>query len=146
MIVQDIMTRNPKYIEIDTSIRDAIQIMQEFDIRHLPVLEAGELVGILSDRDIRGLVLSVGSSNDAPSRMLQNLDIKVSQVMQSNPITVELDSDLSDAIELMVENKIGALPVIDAHDSKLQGILSYIDILKSITTTEDDRIQLSSVA
>ena len=137
MIVQDIMTHNPKYVETSTSIRHAIGVMQEFDIRHLPVLDGGELVGIISDRDLRGVIL--GSDGT-----VGNLDAKVSQIMQTNPITVDQDADTSEAIELIVENKIGALPVVDAHNGKLKGILSYIDILRVISISEDDEIKLNS--
>ena len=137
MIVQEIMTQNPRHVETTSSIRRAISLMQEFDIRHLPVLEEGELVGIISDRDLRGVILNNDGTSDY-------LDTKVSLIMQANPVTVDQDADASEAIELIVENKIGALPVVDSHTGKLKGILSYIDILQAISTTDDDEMKLSS--
>jgi acetoin utilization protein AcuB len=112
------MTKQPVFVRERTYVRDAIDLLQSLDIRHLPVVnEDREIVGMLSDRDLRD-----PSSNGVESR--------VCDVMSSNVFAVEEEDDVKDAVELMLENKIGAVPVVDG-DGALVGIISYVDALRA---------------
>lgn len=127
MLVKDIMTPDPITIDPDKPVHEALRIMYQYDVRRLPVIEGGRLVGIISDRDIkqvmgRPALVTRLSAGEEPS-------LNVRDVMTRNPITVRGDADLKEAIELTVENKISGLPVVD-RDQKLVGVISEIDILR----------------
>jgi acetoin utilization protein AcuB len=126
MLVKDIMTPNPFTIGPEKSVLEALLMMYQHDIRRLPVIKNGRLVGIISDRDIKQLM-------GRPSLINREMegtepDLAVSEVMTHDVITVEQDANLREAIELMVENKFSGLPVVD-RNQKLVGVLSAIDVL-----------------
>ena len=117
MIAKDLMTANPKTIGTHTRVREAVELLDRLDVRHLPVIDGeGALVGMLSDRDVRPLEFS--SANEP-----------VVSVMSSNVVAIEEEDDAEDAVDLMLENKIGAVPVIDG-EGVLVGIISYVDVLR----------------
>jgi acetoin utilization protein AcuB len=127
MIVEELMTPDPITVEEDSSIRDAIRTLHDLDVRHLPVVRHGNLVGMLSDRDVRQVHFDpVQHEWDAQNEVLGR---PVSTLMHGDLVVVYGESDVQDAIDLMVEQKIGALPVVDPSTGRLVGILSYIDIL-----------------
>lgn len=117
MIAKDLMTANPKTIATHTRVREAVELLDRLDVRHLPVVDGeGALVGMLSDRDVRAIEFS--SANEP-----------VVSVMSSSVVAVEEEDDAEDAVDLMLENKIGAVPVIDG-EGVLVGIISYVDVLR----------------
>ena len=129
MLVSACMTPDPLTIKTDSTIYDAMQMMLERDIRHLPVVdERGELVGMLSDRDLRKFSLSF-SEDDA--HMKDRLKAPALDLANTDTLTVSSEDELKEAIEAMLENKVGALPVVDPVEDKLVGILSYIDVLRA---------------
>lgn len=123
MVVQEIMSEQPFAIEANHSVREALNRLLAQDIRHLPVLDRGMLVGMLSDRDVRSAAAEAyaGGSPD-------QLTLPVSQIMSSDPITVDPETDVTEVIDLMLEHKVGALPVV--VQDKLVGIVSYVDVLR----------------
>jgi acetoin utilization protein AcuB len=123
MVVQEIMTRNPYAIEADQPVRDAMQRLLSEDIRHLPVLDNGMLVGMLSDRDVRGI-----ASATLTGEVGDQLSAPVSDLMTGDPISVGPEADIGEVIDLMIENKVGALPVM--AEDRLIGIVSYVDVLR----------------
>jgi acetoin utilization protein AcuB len=126
------MTTNPITVSPETSVAEASDVMREHDIRHLPVVKDGALVGMLSDRDL-GYVdfarLLTAESTDAFKRQLTTPIIKV---MNSDVISVEPDTDLGEVVGLMVENKVGAIPVVGAGGRRVVGIVSYVDVLRAV--------------
>ena len=128
MLVKDVMTPNPITIDPNQPVLEALLVMYQRDIRRLPVMEGGKLVGIISDRDIKQTMgrpaLVSRQAGDEPE-----LKLSIGDVMTRNLITVSQDDDLKDAIELLVENKISGLPVVD-QDQKLVGVISAIDVLR----------------
>ena len=131
MVVQEIMSEQPYAIEANRSVKEALNRLLAQDIRHLPVLDAGLLVGMLSDRDVRGVAADAlaGGSPD-------QLSLPVSEVMSSDPITVDPETDVTEVIDLMIEHKVGALPVV--VDDKLVGIVSYVDVLRAARAGFED--------
>jgi len=114
---EQLMTKNPASIRITATGRRALALLHELDVRHLPVLnEDNELVGMLSDRDFARTT---------------NLDGPVADLMSSDVLSLTLDSELTDILELMLTHKVGALPVTDG-DNALVGIVSYIDVLREL--------------
>ena len=128
MVVADVMTRNVITLTPEQTLRDAIDLLRRERIRHLPVVEGQQLVGIVTDRDVKRATPSVltGVGHDEYDTAL--LTIKVAQLMTRDPITVPGRSPLKSAVEIFINKRVGALPVVDA--GCLVGILTEIDILR----------------
>src|SRR5688572_27711149 len=111
MIVDEVMTRNPFSAKATASIRQVIRMLVEADVRHIPIVEDGALVGIVSDRDLRGLMPSVLEGVEVPAAAAKALSEPIASVMSSDVVSVHPESDLTEAIDLMIEQRIGAVPV-----------------------------------
>ena len=119
MLVARRMSRNPIAIEPKASIQEAIELMKEHSIRHLPVVDGEErLVGWVSDTDLRGVFMA---------SMIEELT--VGDVMIADPITVSSTDVLEQAALLITKHKIGGMPVLE--DGKLVGIITVVDILEA---------------
>jgi acetoin utilization protein AcuB len=130
MLVKDRMTSNPLTITPDTSFPEAFRIIREKRIRHLPVVdEQGKLIGIVAQTDL----LHASPSTATPfnvfemSYLLANLHVQ--EVMSSPPITVPETAPLEEAARVMVEKKIGCLPVM--RDGTLVGMITETDIFET---------------
>jgi CBS domain-containing protein len=91
-------------------------------------------VGIITDRDIRSFLS--GSLHSNPEDWDKAMNTQISAVMTTQPVTVSPDDDLTDAIEILLAEKVGAIPVVDDTEG-LTGILSYMDVLRCFL----DRLQ-----
>lgn len=132
MVVEDIMTRDPVTIEANASVSDALRALHDLDARHLPVVDGSELVGMLSDRDVRPVEDdALDDSMDPDTTFGAGLDVAVSEIMSSSVSSVSPEDDVVDAIDLMISQRVGALPVVDAASGDLVGIVSYVDILRA---------------
>lgn len=131
MDLSEVMTLSPATVRVDETVRMALDVLHQMDVRHVPVVEGDRLVGMLSDRDIQGLALaSTGGEVEAMSAA-DFLDRPAGDIMQSNVLSISASDEVGEAIDLMVEHKISALPVTDAHD-RLVGIVSYVDLLSEL--------------
>ena len=130
--VGEAMTRQPKTINSNDSLMDAANRMRTYQIRHLPVVDGEEqVVGILSDRDLRA---AFGNPEAAALRdSAADEELKVRDWMSRPAITVEPGESCVTAARLFANRSIGALPVVGAED-RLVGILSYVDVLRSLAT------------
>jgi acetoin utilization protein AcuB len=126
MLVRDIMTEIVRVVAPTATLRDAVIIFDDEEIRHLPVLSEDGLVGMISDRDLRGLT-KIYEAPGEPSIM----DSPVSDYMRPDVFSVGPDSTIVSAIDMITHLRIGALPVVDSETQELIGILSYVDILKA---------------
>ena len=128
----ELMTENPRTVRVDDSVGEAVEVLQTTDFRHLPVVdEQGELVGMLSDRDLRALELPYSQDAETVGAVLLKARVPVSRMMSSSVVSVGPDADVSELMELMLENKIGALPVVDGEGALL-GIISYMDVFRGL--------------
>ncbi len=129
VLVRDLMTPNPITITYNQPVAKALEVMRRYDIRRLPVIKDGKVVGVISDRDVRQMAgrptvkLSKGDQDDA------YLQLPVEEVMTLNAITVRESQLMQDAITLMLKHTISGLPVLD-RDGALVGVVSQSDILK----------------
>lgn len=134
MFVKLRMTANPFTVRPDNTMPEAMELMATHHIRHLPVVEDGRVVGVLSQGDIdaagpsRATTFSAGEVN----YLLHKL--KVAKVMSRDPLTIAPDALLEEAALAMRDNKIEMLPVVDGD--RLVGVItesaildSFIDIL-----------------
>jgi CBS domain-containing protein len=125
--VDRVMTRRPDFVGAEGSIGDAAALMVWGGYRHLPVLDPdGRLVGMLSERDLRARLGSEPERFADAGRQL--LDDTVESAMRPNPITVGPHARLRDVLEVLLDERVGALPVTDDAD-RLVGIVSYVDLL-----------------
>lgn len=125
---EEIMTENVTTVNERTTLAAALEIMQEKRIRHLPVVRDQRLVGMLSDRDLRALGLRLVVDMETLERLDAKLSGTVASVMSTNLVTITRITELVEIIDLLLEEQIGAVPVV--HASELVGIVSYIDILR----------------
>jgi CBS domain-containing protein len=124
--VKHVMTPRPATVGPEDSLGDAAGEMVQGGFRHLPVVDADRrLVGMLSERDLRArLGTEVERFPDAAFDLLSE---PVEGAMRPDPITISSDATLRDALEILSDERIGALPVVD--EERLVGIVSYVDLL-----------------
>jgi acetoin utilization protein AcuB len=113
------------------TIGEAWRLLTEGSIRHLPVVRDGDVVGILSDRDFRSLGISIVTDVQGYDRVRERLLAPVSALMTSGVVTTDRDADVSEIVDLMLEEKLSALPVVEEGTQSLVGIVSYIDVLRA---------------
>ncbi len=130
MFVAEAMSPNPYFVTARTSVREALHLLFEKDIRHLPIVDGASLVGMVSIRDLPAVVPTGIAYFGDPHEVEHVLDQPVSTVMTSDVIVVQQTSRLGSAVDLMLAHKIGALPVVAADGHTLIGILSYVDALR----------------
>ncbi len=138
MHVEDLMTKKVFTVEPHDMIDRVFFLIHYEKVRHLPVVEKGKVVGIVSDRDLYKALGPKSNSNAVASEGSTELHVlpkKVTHIMHRGVITVNTDTYASKAANLMVDNKIGALPVVDKKN-KLVGILSATDILRVFAKIE----------
>ena len=132
MTADDVMTPNPLTVAPDATVAEVWDLMSESEVRHLPVVDRGALVGMVSDRDlarfdIGRLVLAEGAE-----ALRHELGTPVVKLMSSDVIAVNAETELDEIIELLVEHRIGAVPVVRPGSRKVIGIVSYIDVLRAV--------------
>jgi acetoin utilization protein AcuB len=125
------MTKNPITVDSETLVLDAQKIMKENNIRRLPVVNKGNLVGIVTQHD-----LLQASPSPATSLSIHELNyllakMKVKEVMKKNPITLTPDTPFEEALRIGQDKKIGSFPVMDK--GKLIGIITESDTVRFLT-------------
>lgn len=128
MIVDEIMSKKPITIKESDSLKMAQDIMLAESIRHLPVLDDKELLGIITESDIRGAFIGKeAKTNSGKVAVLNPATMKVSDFMTRDPMVTSPETHVEDAALTIYKHKIGALPV--TKNNKLVGIISIMDIL-----------------
>jgi CBS domain-containing membrane protein len=134
--VSDLMTGNPETVFPDDELGEVYALMSERMIRHVPVIDSdGNIEGVISHRDLIRTALyefddlTYLDQRDALKGML------VRDVMTTDPDTVAPDMPLSDAGRLLLDNKIGCLPVVEGN--RLVGILTEADFIKHMVTESE---------
>ena len=126
--VRDWMTPNPITINPKTTLPEAHKLMREARIRRLPVVEHGQLVGIVTLGDVRE-----ASPSDATTLSIYELNyllskLTVEKIMTREPWTIAPDATIRDAARLMLDHKLGGLPVMD--ENRVVGIITESDIFR----------------
>lgn len=125
------MTKNPITVDSETLVVDAQKIMKENNIRRLPVVDKGKLLGMVTKHDLleaspsQATSLSVHELNYLLSKM------KVKEIMKKNPVTLTPDTPFEEALKIGQEKKIGSFPVVE--NGKLVGIATESDIVRFLT-------------
>ncbi len=117
-------------IDAEEPVLEAIQIMADRHVGALPVLRAGELAGIISERDYARKVILLGRSS---------AETPVWQIMSAPAITVTPDDTVQRCMEIMTERRIRHLPVVD--DGRMVGMISIGDCVRAVIEDQKDTIQ-----
>ena len=127
--VGDVMTRDVATVTEDDNLANLLGTMSTMRFRHVPVVDDGRLVGLLTERD----VLAMSASNLLPKSGEQDRFLKerfrVRDVMVTDLITSRAETPLSEAAQLMLDKRLGCLPVVDG-DNVLVGILTQSDFVR----------------
>lgn len=124
----DWMKRELIHISPSESVRKAWTLLREHRIRHLPVVDQGKLVGILTDRDVRLVfpsALTSGAKEQDPADALEK--VKVQEIMTKQVVTVSPDAPIADVARILLERRIGGLPIV--QQGRLVGIITKTDII-----------------
>jgi len=132
MRIRDVMTKNPITVESETLVLDAQKLMRENNIRRLPVVDKGKLVGIVTQHE-----LLQASPSPATSLSIYELNyllskMKVKEIMKKNPVTLSPNTPFEEALRIGQEKRIGSFPVVD-EKGKLVGITTESDIVRILT-------------
>lgn len=144
MLVQNWMTAKVISVAPDTTLLKIGKLMRDNGVRRLPVLDNGKVVGIISDRDVRDASPSKATTLDMYEMHYLLAEIKAKDIMTPRPITIKPTDTVEKAAMIMLDKKIGGLPVVDENGA-LAGIISDQDVFKAlvnITGVRDGGIQL----
>lgn len=128
MLVRDFMTTDLTTLQENESLLDAALIFARSPLRHLPILNATKLVGIVTDRDLQHYAPSVlsGIPSEEYNRLMESTPL--SRIMTRDPATIRPDSPMSEAAQMLYDQRIGCLLVVE--NGELVGIITTTDMLK----------------
>lgn len=142
MNVADVMSRSPMTIDPDAPIATAIAVMQEREVRHLPVVDdRGRLMGMITDRDLRSAAFAPAIAEHlsiVARRRLRGIGqalegLRVKDAMTWDAVTIDPEAPVAQAAAVMFEGRFGSLPVVE--NGKLVGIVTERDVLKAVAKT-----------
>jgi acetoin utilization protein AcuB len=119
--IMKFMTTDPVTVNSQLTLAQAEKMMRENNFRHLPVLEGGKLLGVVSDRDLK---MVMGFKDVDPNK------VTVEEACTFDPITVKPDANLDEVVIMMAEKRIGSVLVMD--NSRLVGIYTWVDGLRAM--------------
>src|SRR3954471_22064885 len=117
--IREVMTPGPETIQADRPAAEAAKLMKEADAGMIPVMDNGNLLGTITDRDIAIRLVAEGKDPQATL---------VREIATTDPITVEPDRDLDEALQLMAKHQVRRLPVV--ADGRLVGVLAQADVAR----------------
>ena len=125
MFVRDKMVTELVMVSPQDTILGTRRVMIEKQIRHMPVVEDGRLVGIVTDRDIRDAMPSLLFEEGIEPQVCSEIaDHVIADIMTRNPITISVAHTLQDALLIMYHKKVGAFPVVD-EEGHLLGMIAW---------------------
>jgi acetoin utilization protein AcuB len=131
------MTPNPVTVTPDATLAEVWDLMRDRGIRHVPVVDAGTLVGMVSDRDLAHVDLPRLLTLEGADALRRELSVPVVKMMTPDVVAVGPDTEMEDVVDLLIEHRVGALPVVRPETGELMGIVSYIDVLRAVRDSLD---------
>lgn len=131
MLVKDWMNKPVITVDLTDSMLDAISLIKKHNIRMLPVTEKGNLVGVVSDRDLKKASASDATLLEEHDIQYLTSKIKIKDIMTKNPITVPHDFTIEETAEVLLSSKISGAPVTN-DKGKLVGIITQTDLFRVI--------------
>ncbi len=138
MIARELMTPDPLTVTPQASIAEVWDLMREADVRHIPVVQGDALVGMVSDRDLGRVDIARLLNVEGAGALRDELATPIVRVMTSQVIAVGPEADIGEVIELLIEHKIGAVPVVREETREVLGIISYVDVLRALQGVLDE--------
>ena len=130
MLVREWMAADVLTVDENTSMMKALHLMKESNIRRLPVVARGSLVGIISDRDLKEASPSKATTLDVHELYYLLAEIKVKEIMTKNPMTIGADETVERAAVIMLEHKVSGLPVLNKK-KELVGVITQSDVFRA---------------
>lgn len=130
LTVRDIMAKNPATLGRNDTLNIADDVMSLSRIRHMPIVDEGSVVGIISQRDLFRSALVKALGYGSKTHKVLTKTIKLKEIMTVNVITISPDATVKEAARVMMEKKIGCLPVLEGEN--LVGIVTETDILRYV--------------
>ncbi len=129
--VGELMRRDFILLDDGELQRDAAQVMRMARLRHLPVARDGRLIGVISNRDLLEDTVAALEQAVTPARLSKLRRRPIEHLVNGELIAVGPDCTLSRAAELMLDYKVGFLPVVDGESGRLVGIITESDLLRA---------------
>jgi acetoin utilization protein AcuB len=131
MLIVDWMTRPAITVDQDNSLIEAMEVLKQKNIMMAPVMKQDELVGIVSDRDLKKSFASNVTPLEVHELFHLMAKVKVKDIMSRNPITVPFDYTIEETAEVLLNYKISGVPVL-GEDRELVGIITQRDVFKAL--------------
>lgn len=131
MLVRNWMSKEVVTIDVNDSMVDATRKLRDHRISSLPVTKKGELVGILTDRDLKKASASDATTLEIHELLYLISNIKVKDLMTRGPFTVPPDYTIGETAELLLEKQISGVPVVDPHGDVV-GVITKTDIFRAL--------------
>ncbi|HXG18395.1 MAG TPA: CBS domain-containing protein [Methylomirabilota bacterium] len=128
--VKEVMVDSPVTVNPGDSLQHALTLLEKYNIHELPVVEHGRLIGIVTDGDLKFFTPAYPLLRDQEELRQALRELTVAEAMTVEPVSIDPEATLLDAVKLMYESSIGALLV--AEGERLLGILSVSDILRIV--------------
>ncbi|MEK6781678.1 MAG: CBS domain-containing protein [Bacteroidota bacterium] len=129
--VSTILTKNVHTVQLDDSLVQVRDLMHHHGIRHVPVIQGKQLVGIISKTDINRLTFSSLFAGQEPADEAVFEMLNIGQVMSHKPRVVKISDSIHEVAEILAQEEFHALPVVDDQDeNKLVGIVTTTDVIK----------------
>ena len=129
MLVKNWMSKDVITVNEDDSMQDALKLMKQHNIRMLPVLKNGSLVGVVTDRDLKRASASDATTLDVHELLYLVSKIKVKNIMAKNPISVPPDLTVEETAQVLLNNKISGAPVVD-DSGQVVGTITQTDLFR----------------
>jgi acetoin utilization protein AcuB len=143
MLVNNWMSKNVITVDVNDSMQDALKHLKEHNIRMLPVMNKGKLVGIITDRDLKKASASDATTLEIHELLYLLTKIKIKDIMTSDVITVPPDFSVEETAQVLQKNRISGVPVVDA-EGRLVGVITQSDLFRvliSLTGVSSGGIQ-----
>ena len=123
------MTKDVISVDVNDSMQDAARLIRKHKIKRLPVMENGKLVGIVTDRDLKRASASDVTTLEIHELLFLISEIKISDIMTKDPITIPLDYTIDEAAQILLEHKLSGAPVVD-DEGQVAGVITQTDIFR----------------
>ncbi|MBI5250927.1 MAG: CBS domain-containing protein, partial [Desulfomonile tiedjei] len=131
MLVKYWMRKDFVTVDIDDSMQDALTLMKEHKVAMLPVMRKGELVGVVTDRDLKRASASDATTLDIHELIYLLSKIKIGEIMSKNPVTVPPDYTIEEAASVMLKHDISGAPVVD-KEGRVLGLVTKQEMFKAL--------------
>ncbi len=135
--VRDCMTCDPASVGPNDSLQRVVELLRRRDIRSVPVLDDGRLIGIVTNRDVRQVAPAYPLFRDEDEIRRYTENLTVTAAMTADPMTIAPDAPLIDAAKVLETYRISSLPVVDG--TELVGMLTVTDLLRAFVEQNEEK-------